>query len=155
MSIDLKFFHISSQKWLVFANYFGLPTFYPNWPIFLLGYIRHIRDIFQLWDGGVNLCGVEDDEGHYVDNVNDEEGWDPDQGGVDEVIVEGADADDEEGVGGDGDGGEDDAEYTEPNENFMADNSILKLKCVICKRNVTKHTFRDTLFDNGGNFRGR
>ena len=24
-------------------------TFYPNWPIFLHGYIRHIRDIFQLW----------------------------------------------------------------------------------------------------------
>ena len=23
-------------------------TFYPNWPIFLHGYIRHIRDIFQL-----------------------------------------------------------------------------------------------------------
>ena len=111
------------------------------------------KDVYE--EGGVNVCGVEDDEGHYVDNVDDEEGWDPDQGGVDEVIVEGADADDEEGVGGDGDGGEDDAEYTEPNENFMADNSILKLECVICKRNVTKHTFRDTLFDNGGNFGGR
>ena len=24
-------------------------TFYPNWSIFLHGYIRHIRDIFQLW----------------------------------------------------------------------------------------------------------
>ena len=24
-------------------------TFYPNWPFFLHGYIRHIRDIFQLW----------------------------------------------------------------------------------------------------------
>ena len=37
------------QKWLVFANYFSLPNFYPNWSIFLHGYIRHIRDIFQLW----------------------------------------------------------------------------------------------------------
>ena len=44
----LNFLHKSSQKWLVFANYFGLPNFYPNWPIFLHGYIRHIRDIFQL-----------------------------------------------------------------------------------------------------------
>ena len=24
-------------------------TFYPNFPIFLHGYIRHIRDILQLW----------------------------------------------------------------------------------------------------------
>ena len=47
----LIFLHISSQKWLVFANYFSLSKFYPNWPIFLHGYIRHIygyiRDIFQ------------------------------------------------------------------------------------------------------------
>ena len=24
-------------------------TFYPNWPIFLHGYIPHSHDIFQLW----------------------------------------------------------------------------------------------------------
>ena len=29
-SIDLNFLHISSQKWLVFANYFGLPNFLPH-----------------------------------------------------------------------------------------------------------------------------
>ena len=42
----LNLLHISSQKWLVFANYFAPQTFHPNWPIFLHGYIR---DIFQLW----------------------------------------------------------------------------------------------------------
>ena len=30
LSIDLNFLHISSQKWLVFANYFGLPNFLPQ-----------------------------------------------------------------------------------------------------------------------------
>ena len=45
----LNFLHISSQKWLVFANYFGLPNFLPQLANFLHGYIRHIRDIFQLW----------------------------------------------------------------------------------------------------------
>ena len=43
----LNFLHISSQKWLVFGNYFSLSKFYPNWPIFLHGYIRHIRNILQ------------------------------------------------------------------------------------------------------------
>ena len=28
----LIFLHISSQKWLVFANYFGLPNFLPQLP---------------------------------------------------------------------------------------------------------------------------
>ena len=48
----LNFLHISSQKWLVFANYFSLPNFLPQLANFLHGYIRHIRDIFQLWLGG-------------------------------------------------------------------------------------------------------
>ena len=43
----LIFLHKSPQKWLVFANNFASQTFYPNWPIFLHGYIR---DIFQLWE---------------------------------------------------------------------------------------------------------
>ena len=34
LSIDLNFLHISSQKWLVFANYFGLPNFLPQLPNF-------------------------------------------------------------------------------------------------------------------------
>ena len=45
----LNFLHISSQKWLVFANYFCLPNFSPQLANILHGYIRHIRDIFQLW----------------------------------------------------------------------------------------------------------
>ena len=44
----LNFLHISSQKWLVFANYFGLPNFLPQLANFLHRYIRNIRDIFQL-----------------------------------------------------------------------------------------------------------
>ena len=44
----LNFLHISSQKWLVFANYFGLPNFLPQLANILHGYIRHIRDILQL-----------------------------------------------------------------------------------------------------------
>ena len=46
--MTLNFLHISPQKWLVFAKYFGLPNFLPQMPNFLHGYIRHIRDIFQL-----------------------------------------------------------------------------------------------------------
>ena len=45
----LNVLHISSQKWLFLLIILASQTFYPNWPIFLHGYIRHIRDIFQLW----------------------------------------------------------------------------------------------------------
>ena len=41
-------------------------TFYPNWPIFLHGYIRHIRDIFQLWvivQGNDNYDSDDDGDG--------------------------------------------------------------------------------------------
>ena len=44
----LKFLHISSQNGLFLLIILASQTFYPNWPIFLHGYIRHIRDIFQL-----------------------------------------------------------------------------------------------------------
>ena len=47
-SLILNFLHISSQKWLVFGNYFGLTNFLPQLANFLHGYIRHIRDILQL-----------------------------------------------------------------------------------------------------------
>ena len=43
----------SSQKRLCFVNLHVLPNFYPNLPIFLHGYIRHIRDISQLWNSVV------------------------------------------------------------------------------------------------------
>ena len=49
MAVCPLILNFSSPKWLVFANYFGLPNFLPqvpNCPIFLYGYIR---DIFQLW----------------------------------------------------------------------------------------------------------
>ena len=36
------------------ACFWSSPNFYPNLPIFLHGYIRHIRDIFHLW--GVCVC---------------------------------------------------------------------------------------------------
>ena len=45
----LNFLHISSQNGLFLLIILASQTFYPNWPIFLHGYIRHIRDIFQLW----------------------------------------------------------------------------------------------------------
>ena len=38
-----------SQKWLFLLIFWSSQTFYPNWPIVLHGYIRHIRDILQLW----------------------------------------------------------------------------------------------------------
>ena len=37
------------KKGLDFAKLCVFPNFYPNLPIFLHGYIRHIRDILQLW----------------------------------------------------------------------------------------------------------
>ena len=40
--------HKSSKKWLVFAYFWSSQIFYPNLQLFLHGYIRHIRDIFQL-----------------------------------------------------------------------------------------------------------
>ena len=51
----LKFLHISSQNGLFILIILASQTFYPNWPIFLHGYIRHIRDIFQLWDLAVEF----------------------------------------------------------------------------------------------------
>ena len=35
---------------VVVANFCSSQTFYPNLPICLHGYIRHIRDILQLWE---------------------------------------------------------------------------------------------------------
>ena len=50
LSIDLNFFaHIFPKNGLFLLIILASQTFYPNWPIFLHGYIRHIRDIFQLW----------------------------------------------------------------------------------------------------------
>ena len=43
--------------------------------------------------------------------MDDEAGRDPENGGVDEVVVGGADADNEEGADRDGDGGEDDGQH--------------------------------------------
>ena len=49
LSIDLKFFpHIFSKNDLFLPIILASQTFYPKWPIFLHGYIRQIRDIFQL-----------------------------------------------------------------------------------------------------------
>ena len=39
---------VSSQNGLFLLIILASQTFYPNCPIFLHGYIRHIRDIFQL-----------------------------------------------------------------------------------------------------------
>ena len=46
--IDLKFFANIFPKMAFLLIFLASQTFYPNWPIFLHGYIRHIRDIFQL-----------------------------------------------------------------------------------------------------------
>ena len=43
----LNFLHMSSQKCFFLLICLASQTFYPYWPIFLHGYIRHIRDIFQ------------------------------------------------------------------------------------------------------------
>ena len=51
-SFHLKILHKlckSSKKGLIFLNCVRSQTFYPNLLIFLHGYIRHIRDILQLW----------------------------------------------------------------------------------------------------------
>ena len=49
LSIDLNFFCTYLPKnGLFLLIILASQTFYPNWPIFLHGYIRHIRDIFQL-----------------------------------------------------------------------------------------------------------
>jgi len=68
----------------------------------------------------VNVAEVEDDEDYEADDPDDEEGGDPDKGGVDEVVVGSADADDEEGAGGERDGRQDEAEDALPNVNFSA-----------------------------------
>ena len=47
--IGLVYTRKSSWKRLHFAKLHDLPNFYPNLPIFLHEYIRHIRDISQLW----------------------------------------------------------------------------------------------------------
>ena len=39
------------KQYLILQNCVSSQTFYPNLPIFLHGYIRHIRDISQLWIG--------------------------------------------------------------------------------------------------------
>ena len=50
----------SPPKKASFSKLCVLPNFYPNLPIFLHGYIRHIRDILQLCTtsplGGFQLC---------------------------------------------------------------------------------------------------
>ena len=51
----------SSQKWLVFANNFGLPNFLPQLANFLHGYIRHIRDILQLCDHRCSAASCNDE----------------------------------------------------------------------------------------------
>ena len=52
----------------------------------------------------VDVAEVEEDKDYEAENPDDEQGGDPDEGGVDEVAVGGADADDEEGAGGERDG---------------------------------------------------
>ena len=47
--LNLNFSHILPKNGLFLVIILVSQTFYPNWPIFLHGYIRHIRDIFQLW----------------------------------------------------------------------------------------------------------
>ena len=49
LSIDLNFFCTYLPKnGLFLLIILASQSFYPNWPIFLHGYIRHICDIFQL-----------------------------------------------------------------------------------------------------------
>ena len=79
----------------------------------------------------VNVLVVEEDKDREADSVNDEEGGDPENGGEDEVIVGGADADDEEGADGDGDGGEDDGQHEVHNQHFVAKPCIFIFKYVI------------------------
>ena len=49
----LNLLHISSQKWLVFANYFGLPKFLPQLPNFFTriypSYPWHFPTLFRWW----------------------------------------------------------------------------------------------------------
>ena len=78
---------------------------------------------------GVSVTDAEEYKNYKADDVDDEEGGDPDEGGVDEVVVDGADADDEEGVGGDRDGGEDDGQNAATDEDFVANLPIFKVKC--------------------------
>ena len=58
--------------------------------------------------------------------MDDEAGRDPENGGVDEVVVGGADADNEEGADRDGDGGEDDGQHDVHNQHFVANPRIVK-----------------------------
>ena len=44
----LNFLHICSKNGLFLLIILASQTFYPNWPIFLHGYIRHIRVILSL-----------------------------------------------------------------------------------------------------------
>ena len=48
LSIDLIFCTYLPKNGLFLVIILASQTFYPNWPIFLHGYIRHICDIFQL-----------------------------------------------------------------------------------------------------------
>ena len=50
LSIDLNFCcRYLPKNGLFLLIILASQTFYPNWPIFSHGCIRHIRDIFQLW----------------------------------------------------------------------------------------------------------
>ena len=74
----------------------------------------------------VDVAEVEEDKDFEADDPDDEQGGDPDEGGVDEVVVGGADADDEEGAGGERDGGQDEAEDALPNVNLSTNLPIFQ-----------------------------
>ena len=63
----------------------------------------------------VNVSEVEENKYSKADPFDDKEGGNPDNGGVDEVVVDRADADDEEGADGDGGGGKEDGDHEEDN----------------------------------------
>ena len=76
----------------------------------------------------VNLSKVEENKDSKADPFDDKEGGNPDNSWVDEVVVDRADADDEEGADGDGDGGKDDAEHAENNYHFIVYPLIFQIK---------------------------
>ena len=92
----------------------------------------------------VNVSKVEENKDSKADPFDDKEGGNPDNSWVDEVVVDRADADDEEGADRDGDGGEDDGQHEVHNQHFVAKPCIFIFEYVIWNK---KYPNQDCFLD--------